>query len=120
MGRCLFKTMARKIKFKDKEIEKHLKENKKIADEVNKIVEEWKKQDEYVKKLSTKMERIKEKIRPKVAEIVKKETELGEFEIVSGTKLEKDGVSVEIFDQVEMYKEQLRKKANESTEEKNT
>jgi len=100
---------SRKVKLTNDKLKGYLEDNTKLADEINKIVEEWKKTDDYVKKLSTKMERIKEKIRPIVAEELKKVTELAEFDMVAGTKLNKDEIEVEIIDQIELYKDHLRK-----------
>ena len=99
----------RTLKINNSKLVEYLKENGKIANEINKIVTQWQKTDEYVKKLSMKMERIKEKIRPLVAEELKKLTELEEFEIVMSSKLKGKEVVVDIADQVELYKEQLRK-----------
>lgn len=96
------------IQFENKKVLALLKENAELSNEINKIIEEWQKKDQYVKKLSMKMDRIKEKIRPIVAEAVKARVELGEFEIVGSTKLNKDLVEVEIFDEVELFKEQIR------------
>jgi peptidoglycan hydrolase CwlO-like protein len=69
----------RTLKINNSKLVEYLKENGKIAGEINKIVTQWQKTDEHVKKLSMKMERIKEKIRPLVADELKKLTELGEF-----------------------------------------
>jgi hypothetical protein len=101
--------MIRTIKLKNPKLLKLLKENEAIAEDINKIVEEWQKKDLEVKKMSTKMERLKEKIRPMVAEELKKVTEIGEFEVVTSSKLDKDQVTIDIIDQVESYKDQLRK-----------
>lgn len=108
----------RTLKFDNKKVLTLLKENETLSKEINKIVEEWQEKDQYVKKLSMKMERIKEKIRPIVATLIKKETELGEFEIVESTKLSGDKVVVNIVDQIELIKENLRKqKANNLPED---
>ena len=109
---------SRKIKLTNNKLKGYLEDNTKLADEINKIVEEWKKTDEYVKKLSTKMERIKEKIRPIVAEEIKKETKLEEFDMVAGTKLNKGQIEVEIIDQIELYKDSLRKQRDEQSKNK--
>lgn len=100
---------SRKVKLTNDKLKGYLKDNKKIADEINEIVEDYKKKDEYVKKLSTKMDRIKERIRPIVADELKKVTKLEEFDMVAGTKLNKDEIEVEIIDQIELYKDHLRK-----------
>ena len=100
---------SRKVKLTNDKLKGYLKDNKKIADEINEIVEDYKKKDEYVKKLSTKMDRIKERIRPIVADELKKVTKLEEFDMVAGTKLNKGQIEVEIIDQIELYKDHLRK-----------
>ena len=106
------------IQFENKKVLNLLKENAKLSEEINKIVEEWQKKDQHVKKLSMKMERIKEKIRPMVADEIKARIELGEFEIVGSTKINKNLVEVEIFDEIELIKEQIRaKKAGELPED---
>jgi hypothetical protein len=102
--------MIRTIKFKHAKLLSLMQENTKISDEINEIVKEWEKIDQVVKKLSLKMERYKEKIRPLVATEIKKLTKIGEFEVVASTKLDKDQIAVEIIDQIELYKDQLRKK----------
>lgn len=112
------KETTRIIKLKNDKLKGYLKDNKDLSEEINKIVEEWKKTDEYVKKLSTKMERIKEKIRPLVAKELKKETKLEEFDTVSSTKLNGDDVEVEILDQIEFYKDHLRKQKDEHNNSK--
>ena len=109
---------SRKIKLTNDKLKGYLEDNTKLADEINKIVEEWKKTDEYVKKLSTKMERIKEKIRPIVAEEIKKATKLEEFDMVAGTKLNKGQIEVEIIDQIELYKDTIRKQRDEQSKNK--
>ena len=106
----------RTLKINNSKLVEYLKENGKIANEINKIVTQWQKTDEYVKKLSMKMERIKEKIRPLVADELKKLTELNEFEIVMSSKLKGKEVVVDIADQVELYKEQLRKQKYDNQE----
>ena len=111
--------ISRKIKLTNNKLKGYLEDNTKLADEINKIVEEWKKTDDYVKKLSTKMERIKEKIRPIVAEEIKKETKLEEFDMVAGTKLNKGQIEVEIIDQIELYKDTIRKQRDEQSRKDN-
>jgi hypothetical protein len=102
----------RTIKLNTPKLYKLLKENEAISKDINKIVEEWEKKDLEVKKMSIKMDRIKEKIRPLVAEELKKITEIGEFELVASSKLDKDQVSIDIIDQIEAYKDQIRKQKN--------
>ena len=102
------------IQFENKKVLNLLKENAKLSEENNKIVEEWKKADQYVKKLLMKMERIKEKIRPIVADEVKARIELGEFDIVGSSKIKGGLVEVEIFDEIELVKEQLRARKEEA------
>ena len=64
------------------------------------------------------MDRIKERIRPIVAEEIKKETKLEEFDMVAGTKLNKGQIEVEIIDQIELYKDSLRKQRDEQSKNK--
>jgi uncharacterized membrane protein len=125
MGGCLFKTNMKKLTFKNKKVLDLLKENEKLSKEINEIVTEWQKKDAYVKKLSMRMERIKDKIRPIVSEEVKKADVLEEFDIVQSTKYEKEDVIVEINNELELIKKQLRERnekqklgqANQSTGE---
>ena len=104
----------KKIQFENKKVLNLLKDNAKLSEEINKIVEDWQKTDQYVKKLTMKMERIKEKIRPMVADEIKARVEMGEFEIVGSTKINKNLVEVEIFDEIELVKEQIRAKKEEA------
>ena len=105
--------MSRKIILKDKKLVDYLGNVKKISEEINTIIDEWKKKDEFVGKLNLKMERYKEKIRSIVADNVKEG--MGEFEVVGSTKEDKGKAVIEIFDKIEMYKEQLREQANAKT-----
>lgn len=98
----------RELKIENKKLYELLKDNEKIAEEINKKVEEWKLVDEWVKKQLNKQERIKEKMRPLIADYVKKNVELGEFEVVGSTKLVKDEPIVTIVDLIEMRKDELR------------
>lgn len=100
----------RELKVENKKLYELLKQNEVIAEEINAKVEEWKKVDEWVKKQMNKQERIKEKIRPIVADYIKKNTELGEFEVVGSTKLVKDEPVIMIVDLIEMRKQELRDK----------
>ena len=100
----------RELKVENKKLYELLKQNEVIAEEINVKVEEWKKVDEWVKKQMNKQERIKEKIRPIVADYIKKNTELGEFEVVGSTKLVKDEPVIMIVDLIEMRKQELRDK----------
>lgn len=99
---------TREIKLENKKLVELLQENEKIAEEINVKVEEWKKVDEWVKKQMNKQERIKEKIRPIVADYIKKNEELGEFEAVGSTKLIKGEAVITVVDLIELRKEQLR------------
>jgi hypothetical protein len=99
----------RQIKFTNEEIYSLLKENETIAEEINKIVAEWEEVDKEIGKKSIKMDKIKQKMRPIIADKIKEETELGEFEVIQGVKTDGEEVLVEINDMVELYKEQLRK-----------
>jgi hypothetical protein len=98
----------REIKIENKKIYDLLKENERLAEEINKKVEEWKVADEWVKKQLNKQERVKEKMRPLIADYIKKTTELGEFEVVGSTKLVKDEPIVTIIDLIEMRKDEIR------------
>lgn len=120
MGDSLFNInkinmINRELKVENKKLYDLLKQNEVIAEEINAKVEEWKKVDEWVKKQMNRQERIKEKIRPIVADYITKNTELGEFEVVGSTKLVKDEPVITIIDLIEMRKEELRdKKAAEN------
>jgi hypothetical protein len=107
----------RKITFESKKVITLLDEVEKLNKEINKFIDDWKKVDEYVGKLNLKVERCKEKIRPIVADQIKARIELGEFELVGSTKKNGNLVEVEIHDQIEMIKEQLRKEKNAKKEE---
>lgn len=80
----------------------------KLGDEINKVVEDWRKIDEEIGKKKMKMDKLKAKARPIVADEVKKH-ELDEFEVVESFNLEDDEFVVKIADMVELYKEQYRK-----------
>lgn len=115
MGDSLFNInkinmINREIKIENKKLYDLLKQNEVIAEEINAKVEEWKKVDEWVKKQMNRQERIKEKIRPIVADYITKNTELGEFEVVGSTKLVKDEPVITIIDLIEMRKKELRDK----------
>lgn len=99
---------TREIKIENKKLLELLKDNEKIAEEINIKVEEWKKVDEWVKKQMNKQERIKEKIRSIVADYIKNNEKLGEFEAVGSTKLVKGEAVITIIDLIELRKEQLR------------
>jgi hypothetical protein len=45
---------------------------------------------------------------------------MGEFEIVGSTKEEKGEAVIEIFDQIELYKEQLRKQKDDNSKKKDS
>jgi hypothetical protein len=96
------------LKFNNKKVLDLLKENETISKEINKMVEVWQKQDEIAKKLQMKMERIKEKIRPIVAEEVKKANILEEFDIVQSTKYKGNDIIVDIVNRIDLIKKQLR------------
>lgn len=98
----------REIKLENKKLVELLQENERIAEEVNVKVEEWKKVDEWVKKQLNKQERIKEKMRPIIADYIKKNEELGEFEVVGSTKLIKGEAVANIIDLIEMRKAEIR------------
>lgn len=115
MGDSLFNInkinmINRELKVENKKLYDLLKQNEVIAEEINAKVEEWKKVDEWVKKQMNRQERIKEKIRPIVADYITKNIELGEFEVVGSTKLVKDEPVITIIDLIEMRKEELRDK----------
>ena len=99
---------TREIKLENKKLLELLQENERIAEEVNVKVEEWKKVDEWVKKQLNKQERIKEKMRPIIADYIKKNEELGEFEVVGSTKLIKGEAVANIIDLIEMRKAEIR------------
>lgn len=98
----------REIKLQSKKLHEFLKTNESISEQVNKKVEEWKKVDAWVKKQMNKQERIKEKMRPLIADLVKEATEIGEFEVVGSASLKKNEIVVNIIDLIELRKEQLR------------
>jgi hypothetical protein len=98
----------RELKVENKKLYDLLKQNEVIAEEINAKVEEWKKVDEWVKKQMNRQERIKEKIRPIVADYITKNTELGEFEVVGSTKLIKGEPVITIIDLIEMRKAEIR------------
>lgn len=98
----------REIKIENKKLIELLQENERIAEEINVKVEEWKKVDEWVKKQLNKQERIKEKMRPIIADYIKKNEELSEFEVVGSTKLVKGEAVANIIDLIEMRKAEIR------------
>jgi hypothetical protein len=98
----------REIKIENKKLTELLQENERIAEEINVKVEEWKKVDEWVKKQLNKQERIKEKMRPIIADYIKKNEELGEFEVVGSTKLVKGEAVANIIDLIEMRKAEIK------------
>jgi hypothetical protein len=104
----------REIKIENKKLYELLKDNEKIAAEVNAKVEEWKLVDEWVKKQLNKQERIKEKMRPLIADYIKKNVELAEFEVVGSTKLVKDAPVVTIIDLIEMRKDEIRQQKGQA------
>jgi hypothetical protein len=90
-----------------------------LSKEINAIVEEWQKKDQEVKKMNQKMERIKQKIRPLVAKEIKKNNiKLEEFDVVGSTKLRDDKVEIQIFNEIEEVKKQLRERNKERDEQK--
>lgn len=85
-----------------------VKEYKELVIEINKHVDEIEKVEKERNKVALKIQKVKDKMNPLVQNLVK--GELNEFEIVTNVKEGKDGVDIEVVDQVEQYKEALRKK----------
>jgi len=109
-----------KITFENAKVLRLLKEIEVMNKEINEIIDEWKKKDQYIGKLNLKVERCKEKLRPIVATEVKRQVELKEFELVGATKRNGEKIEVEIYDQIEMIKDNLRKQKNASDKEAKT
>jgi len=107
-----------KITFENAKVLRLLKEIEVMNKEINEIIDEWKKKDQYIGKLNLKVERCKEKLRPIVATEVKRQVELKEFDIVGATKRSGEKVEVEIYDQIEMIKDNLRKQKNADKQKK--
>jgi len=98
------------LKLKNNKVLNLLKENEEISKEINKMVDEWQKQDLVAKKLQIKMERIKEKIRPIIADEVKKANVLEEFDIVQSTKYKGNDIIIDIVNEIDLLKKQLRER----------
>ena len=88
-------------------------EYKAKALEINKVVDEIEKIEKERNKIGLQIQKLKDKLSPLVEKAT--ESEISEFEMVTNIQQSKeDGVvEVDIFDQVEEYKEALRKKKAE-------
>lgn len=112
--------MPRLYEFKNTKLANILNDRAVIYKEVGEINEQLFKLDKERKKLAYKMDRLKEKTKPFIDDLVDK-IEMGEFEIISKVYLNKDGnPELEITDRIEEFKSALReeKKKNETQEAK--
>ena len=100
----------KKAIFKNNKVLKLIKEKEEISKIITELNKKWMKEDQEAKKLLMRMDRIKDKINPIVADEIKKLKIIEEFDVVTTAKYEKDDIVVEIVNQVEMFKEQLRNK----------
>lgn len=101
------------LKINNKRIIKHFEEIKLIQENINEVVKVLESKDKELGVLSKKKERVMDKVRPLVAEEIKKLHKMGEFEVVGSSKLEGGFIEASIFDQVEEYKKALRERKNE-------
>ena len=101
------------LKINNKRIVKQFEEINLIQKDIEKVVEVLESKDAELGVLVKKIERAKDKVRPLVADEVKKLHKMGEFEVVGSSKLEGGFVEVSIFDQIEEYKKALRERKNE-------
>jgi hypothetical protein len=104
----------RTIKIQNSKIFTLVGEYKAKAQEINKVVDEIEKIEKERNKIGLQIQKLKDKLSPLVEKAT--ESEVGEFEMVTNIQQSKeDGVvEVDIFDQVEEYKEALRKKKAEA------
>jgi len=100
----------KKAIFKNNKVLKLIKDKEEISKIITELNKKWMKEDQEAKKLLMRMDRIKDKINPIVADEIKKLKIIEEFDVVTTAKYEKDDIVVEIVNQVEMFKEQLRNK----------
>ena len=109
MGQRVQKTM-RTVKIENSKIFNLVGEYKAKALEINKVVDEIEKIEKERNKIGLQIQKLKDKLSPLVEKAT--ESEISEFEMVTNIQQSKeDGVvEVDIFDQVEEYKEALRKK----------
>jgi seryl-tRNA synthetase len=84
-----------------------MKQRDAIVKRADEIKELFKPLEEEMKALMADMDRLKEKTVPIVKEI-EPTLELNEWEVVTNLYLDKDGVKMEILDQVEEHKEFLK------------
>jgi hypothetical protein len=98
----------REIRFENKKALPYMLEAIKLGDEINKIILDWQKVVEKVGILRMRMDKLKAKARPMIANDVKKH-KLGEFEVVESFNLDGKEFVVKIADMLELYKEQYLK-----------
>jgi septal ring factor EnvC (AmiA/AmiB activator) len=100
----------RTITVKNEKIHKLVTEYKEKALEVNKLTDDIEKIEKERNKVGLQIQKLKDKLNP----IVEKETKdhVSEFEMVTNIQIgkEENEVEIDIFDQVEEFKEALRKK----------
>lgn len=102
--------MNKTHKFKNNKVIEFIKEKEAIAKELNDMSKEWEKQDKYAKKLQIKMNRIKDKMIPLIANEIKQSGILEEFDIIQSANYDKDDVIVTIVNELELLKKQLRER----------
>lgn len=86
-----------------------VREYRALAIELNKAIDEVEKAEKERNKTALKIQKIKDKMNPLTQNLVK--ADLQEFEMIVNVKEGKDEtVDVDVIDQVEQFKEALRKK----------
>lgn len=102
------------LKLNDKEIVKHFKEIEDLHKDMDKVREILETKDKEFGVLINKADRVRDKVRPMLADKIKEIYELGEFEIIGSMKLVGEEVEVPIIDRIEQFKESIREQIKEA------
>jgi hypothetical protein len=114
-----------KIFIDNSEIENLVQTNENNQEKIVKFVKKAEEIDQEVKKLGLQKQKVRDQMFPLVADEIKKQgITLGEFDVVESVRREDGKLVIYVFDQVEEYKEMLRKNKQyegsvQSTEESN-
>ena len=101
-------------KFKDEKVRKLFKEKDLLLAEIEKMAEEAKKFEERLGKITQKIQKIKDKVKPMVEAHLDK-MNLGEFEVSTDVSVDGGDLKVKIVDQVETYKQTIRKRKEDES-----
>lgn len=103
----------REIRFKDDKIFKLLQKKDELIAKSRHLLDEFQKFEEKGKIANNKIQVVKDKVKPLI-EKKEEDFDLDEFELVASVEVDGDEVVAKVVDQIEAYKELLRKQ-NEGT-----